>query len=123
MTFNLKPSIQTFHDIHKKLDTAKDKKEERKLKVIALKAWKAVIPEEMADAINQIEDKLLRSKVAGLVSFELGDDVEGIYASLQPIMKLYPRGCIIDPEEDEVCNVLMDIGFSNKDAVKMSRVN
>jgi hypothetical protein len=123
MTFILKPSVQRLYDTQKPLDTVKDRKQERKLKAIALEAWKGVIPDEMADAINQIEDKLLRSKVAGLVSFCLGDDVPGIYFALKPIMKLYPRGCVIEPEPEEVYNTLMDLGFSMAEAGRMSTVN
>lgn len=123
MTFNFKPSIQRFYDSHKALDKAKDKKELRKLKAKALPHWQGILPEEMADAINQIEDKLLRAKVAGIVSFELGEDVTGIYFALQPIMKMYPRVTKIEPSEEEVYNVLMDLGFDKATAKKMSQVN
>lgn len=118
---SLPPTIQAFKDATHNLETEPDKKKKRKLTDISLNAKQNIIPEEMATALNQIKDTLLRSKVASLILFVLGENNQkGFYQHLTGICKKYPHGGIIEPEPKEVYDVLIELGFSVSSAKKMS---
>lgn len=117
----LPTTVQRFKTANNNLQQEPDKKKKRKLKEIATTAKRSITPHDMADAINQIQDNLLKAKVAGLVSFELGEKgLPHMFETLDPIMRKFPRGGIIEPEPKEVYDALVELGFSHKESKDMS---
>lgn len=122
---SLPPTVQAFHDASSKLANVKEHKEYRKLSIQALNMKRKIIPSEMAEAINQIEDEVLRGKVAGIVSFDMGEKcMEGVYATLYSIMKLYPKDLYPEdePNPKDVYLCLIELGYTVKQASKMSTI-
>jgi hypothetical protein len=117
----LPKTVQAFKDANNHLQQEPDKKKKRKLKELATTAKRNITPHDMADAINQIPDNLLKAKVAGLVSFELGEKCQaGMFEALDPIMRKFPRKSVIEPEPKEVYDALVELGFSHKESKDMS---
>lgn len=121
------PTVQSFFDATAKLTMAKDKKEYNKISLVALKHKRLIKPSEMVEALQQIEDPVLRGKVAGLVSFDAGDGravFSGWYDTLLETMKEYPKDLHPDdePKQQDVYDCLLQIGYSPKQAEKISTV-
>ncbi len=126
MTLNLPPTVQAFHEASAKLTTAKDKKEYNKISLVALKQKRQIIPSEMVDVLQQIDDEVLRGKVAGLISFDMGEKCkEGLYRTLYPVLQCYPKDLHPDdePKQKDVYDCLIAIGYSHKQSQKMSTIS
>lgn len=120
IVINLPQSVQAFKTANDALTAETNKKKHRKLINLINEAKRAIPPADMAEAVSQIKDNLLKAKVAGLVCWDLGDHVQGIYLALKPMITKYPRGGIIEPEISEVVEALVALGYAPKEAKKMA---
>jgi hypothetical protein len=121
MDIKLPPSIQAFKQANDNLTAETNRKKFRKLINLINDAKRAIPPADMAEAVSQIKDNLLKAKVAGIVAWDLGDKgMAGIYEALKPMIHKYPRGGIIEPEISEVVEALVALGYAPKDAKKMA---
>jgi len=119
---DLPMTLQNFKDMNTLLTNETVKKNRRKLIDMVATAKRAIPPKDIVYAINQIQDTLLRAKVAGLVAFDMGDEKHqpGIYDALDMIIREYPKNCDNEPAQEDVCRALIDLGYSIKQATAMS---
>jgi len=120
MYLELPQTVMTFKLANDALTAETNKKKFRKLINLINDAKRAIPPADMAEAVSQIKDNLLKAKVSGVVAWDLGDHVVGIYEALKPMIHKYPRGGIIEPEISEVVEALVALGYAPKDAKKMA---
>jgi hypothetical protein len=121
MYLELPQTVMTFKQANDALAAETNKKKFRKLINLINDAKRAIPPADMAEAVSQIKDNLLKAKVAGIIAWDLGDKgIPGIYEALKPMIHKYPRGGIIEPEISEVVEALVALGYAPKDAKKMA---
>lgn len=120
MDILLPDTLKKFKLTNDTLTAEPNKKKHRKLINLINEAKRAIPPADMAEAVSQIKDNLLKAKVAGVIAWDLGDHVLGIYEALKPMIHKYPRGGTIEPEISEVVEALIALGYAPKDAKKMA---